>query len=67
MLHSKIIPEHGCDGELVELEDRKQTLQYFVCSSCAAEFTFEPDFNWVSIVYCGVKTPLQDEEAQDVN
>ena len=40
MLHSDIIPEHSCDGELIPLEEVPTYLSFVRCSSCGTEFAF---------------------------
>jgi hypothetical protein len=58
MLHSEIVPEHSCHGELVELNQAPTYLHLARCSSCGTEFTFEPDSDWVTIVLPGMKRKL---------
>ena len=48
MLHSDILPGHSCDGELIPLKESSTYVQVVLCSSCGAEFSFEPDFDWVT-------------------
>ena len=55
MLHSEILPEHTCDGELIPLMESSTYLQVVLCSSCGTEFSFEPDSDWVTVVYPGMR------------
>jgi hypothetical protein len=57
VLHSEILPEHGCGGELIELPEDEPTYVHFAqCARCGTEFTFVPDSDWVTIVYPGMRT-----------
>jgi hypothetical protein len=49
MLHSDILPEHECDGELIELPPTPKHVHHAGCSSCGAEFKYLPDSDWVFI------------------
>jgi hypothetical protein len=55
MLHSDIIPEHLCDGELIQRDQTPAYVQFARCSSCGSEFTYQPDSDWVSIVLPGMR------------
>jgi hypothetical protein len=55
MLHSEIIPEHNCGGELIELSEDEPTYVHSQCARCGAEFTFVPDSDWVTVVYPGMR------------
>jgi hypothetical protein len=55
MLHSDIVPEHSCDGELIPLVEAPAYLHFVRCSSCGTEFTFEPDSDWVAVVLPGMR------------
>jgi hypothetical protein len=57
VLHSEILPEHDCGGELIELPEDKPTSVHFAqCARCGTEFTFVPDSDWVTVVYPGMPT-----------
>jgi hypothetical protein len=43
MLHSDILPEHSCDGELIQLDRSHAYLKQARCSTCGTEFTYAPD------------------------
>jgi len=44
MLHSDLIEEFPCDGELVRVEERcTRWLIVERCRGCGTEFTYEPD------------------------
>jgi len=51
MLHSDILPGHSYDGELIPLKESSTYVQVALCSSCGTEFSFEPDSDWVTVVY----------------
>ena len=55
MLHSDIVPEHECDGELIELPATSEHVRHAWCSSCGTEFTYPPDSDWVTIVLPGMR------------
>jgi hypothetical protein len=60
MLHSDIVPEHDCNGELIEVDQRSKRIRcFFWCSSCRTEFTFEPDSDWVTIVTPGMRGVIE--------
>jgi hypothetical protein len=50
MLHSDIIPEHSCDGELIQLEEYLPVPHEEHRTNWRYEFSFEPDSDWVTIV-----------------
>ena len=54
MLHSDIVPEHLCNGELIEVDQSSTRIRRVWCSSCRTEFTFEPDSDWVTFVTPGM-------------
>ena len=57
MLHSEILLEQNCGGELIELPEDEPTHVHFArCARCETEFTFVPDSDWVSVVYPGMRT-----------
>jgi hypothetical protein len=57
MLHRDILPEHSCDGELIELHEDDPTYVHFAqCASCGIEFTCTPDCDWVTVVLPGMRT-----------
>jgi hypothetical protein len=56
MLHSEILPEHECDGELIELPPCPNHIQTAWCSSCGAEFRYLPDSDSVFIVLWGMRS-----------
>lgn len=51
MPHSDIISEQLCQGELTEMEQSSTDLQFMKWSSCGTEFAFEPDSDWVTVIY----------------
>jgi hypothetical protein len=54
VLHSEIIPEQDCGGEVTELpEDEPTHVRFAQCARCGTEFTFLPDSDWVTVVYPG--------------
>jgi hypothetical protein len=55
MLHSDIIPEQECDGELLDVGQSKYLTKKWR-SSCGAEFSYEPDSTWVTIILPGMKS-----------
>jgi hypothetical protein len=55
MRHSDIIPEHLCDGELIEREQPRAYVQMAWCSTCGTEFTHGPDCDWVTVVLPGMR------------
>jgi hypothetical protein len=57
VLHSEILPEQDCDGELIELPEDGPTYVHFAqCVRCGTEFTYVPDCDWVTVVYPGMRT-----------
>jgi predicted RNA-binding Zn-ribbon protein involved in translation (DUF1610 family) len=58
MLHSDIVPEHLCDGELIERDQAPSYVHFALCSSCGAEFSYASDSEWVSIVLPGMRRKL---------
>jgi hypothetical protein len=60
MLHSDIVPEHDCNGELIKVDQRSKRIRcFFWCSSCGTEFTFEPDSDWVTFVTPGMRDVIE--------
>ena len=59
MLHSDIVPEHECDGELIELTPDPSASDVASWSWCGAESTFQADSDWVTIVLPGCGTDRQ--------
>lgn len=55
MLHGDIIPEQSCQGELVEIEGSSTNLQFVKCLSCGTQFAIEPDSDWVTVMYPGMR------------
>ena len=55
MLHSDILPEHDCGGELIELPEDEPNVHFAQCARCGTEFTFVPDSDWVTVVYPGMR------------
>jgi hypothetical protein len=55
MLHSDIVPEHECDGELIELPPTTSPLQRSRCSWCGTEFEYQADCEWVRFVLPGMR------------
>ena len=55
MLHSDIVPEHDCNGELIEVNQSSRRTRCLWCSSCGTEFTFEPGSDWVTFVTPGMR------------
>jgi len=55
MLHSDIVPEHACPGELIDVS-QKPDLHQVWCASCGTEFTYAPDSDWVTIVFPGMQS-----------
>ena len=57
MLHSEILPEQDCGGELIGLPEDEPTYVHFAqCVRCGTEFTFVPDSDWVTVVYPARRT-----------
>jgi hypothetical protein len=57
VFHSEILLEQDCGGELIELPENEPTYVHFAqCARCGTEFTFVPDFDWVTVVYPGMRT-----------
>jgi hypothetical protein len=56
VLHSDIIPEHLCDGELIQRDQTPAHVHFAWCSPCGTKFTYEPDSNWVTVVLPGMRT-----------
>lgn len=42
MLHSDILPEHDCGGELIELPEDEPNVHFAQCARCGTEFTWCP-------------------------
>jgi hypothetical protein len=59
MLHSDIVPEHDCNGELIEVDQSSTRIHCVWCSSCGTEFTFEPDSDWVTFVTPGMRGVIE--------
>jgi hypothetical protein len=61
MLHSDVVPEHDCNGELIEVDLAFKSV--FAPSSgvlpCGTEFTFEPDSDWVPFVTPGMRGVIE--------
>jgi hypothetical protein len=50
VLHSEILPEQDCGGELIGLPEDEPTYVHFAqCVRCGTEFTFVPDSDWVTV------------------
>jgi len=60
MLHRDIVPEHECDGELIELPTTPPHVQHARCSSCGTEFAYQPDSDWVTIVLPGMRRVIEE-------
>jgi hypothetical protein len=59
VLHSDLFPEFSCDSKLISVEAMSTgRVRLFWCSGCGTEFTFNPDSEWVMVVYPGMKTDL---------
>jgi hypothetical protein len=58
MLHSDIVPEHLCDGKLIERNQTPAYVHFAWCSSCGSEFSYAPDSDWVTIVLPGMRRKL---------
>jgi hypothetical protein len=56
VLHSEILPEHDCGGELIELPEDELNVHFAQCAGCGTEFTFVPDSDWVTVVCPGMRT-----------
>jgi hypothetical protein len=56
MLHSDIIPEHCCDGKLIQRDQTPAFIQIVWCSSCGTEFTYVRDSDWVTVVLPGMRS-----------
>jgi hypothetical protein len=64
LLHSQLIPEYPCDGELIpQPEQSTATLRLLKCASCRTEITYTPDSSWVHVVLPGMKSDLGEEQA----
>ena len=57
MLHSDIIPDHECSGQLIDVSESRYVTKSW-CSKCGTEFSYEPDSIWVTIVYPGMKSEI---------
>jgi DNA-directed RNA polymerase subunit RPC12/RpoP len=58
MLHSDIIPEHGCNGELVPVPgETTEGHGVYCCARCGTEFSFdlEAGSTWVTCVLPGMR------------
>lgn len=59
MLHRDLIPEIGCDGELIQVDERStKDVTVARCSICGTDSTYVPDSDWVTIVSPGMRNPL---------
>jgi hypothetical protein len=58
MLHSDIVPEHPCNGELIQPDQAPSYVHFALCASYGTEFTHAPDSDWVSIALPGMKRKL---------
>lgn len=59
MLHSELISEYPCDGELVSVEELSTpVLRALWCAGCGTEITYMPDCEWVYIVSPGMRSQL---------
>jgi hypothetical protein len=60
MLHSDLFPEFPCDSELIPVEALStERICLLWCSGCGTEITYTPDWEWVWVVYPGMKTDLE--------
>ena len=60
MLHNDLFPESPCDGELIPVEALStERFRPLWCSGCDAEIRFTPAFEWVIVVYPGMKSDLE--------
>jgi hypothetical protein len=66
MLHSDIVPEHECDGELIELTPTPAYVQHAICSWCGTEFTYQPDSTWVTVVLPGMRSRIEEHFDSEV-
>ncbi len=57
MLHSDIVPEYSCCGQLVDLSET-ECVRAVRCSSGGNEFTYTQDCDWVTVVLPGMKSDL---------
>jgi hypothetical protein len=53
--HSDVVPEHSCGGKLIPMEKSTPYVCFAQCAFCGAEFAFEPDSEWVTIVLPSMK------------
>jgi hypothetical protein len=59
MRHSDIIPEHGCNGELIQQNEEPVYVYIAWCSGCGTEFRYEPDSDWITFVLPGMRGSLK--------
>jgi hypothetical protein len=60
VLHSDLIPQFPCDSELISVEALStERFRLLWCSGCGTEFTFNPDSEWETVVYPGMKSGLE--------
>jgi len=57
MLHSDLIPEHECPGELMNVSDSQYPTELW-CTVCGTDIGFEPDSDWITFVTPGMKSEL---------
>ncbi len=58
-MHSDFVPEDGCDGVLIELEESStEILTVARCVKCGTHFKYVPDASWVTVVLPGMKSRL---------
>jgi hypothetical protein len=59
-LHRDLLPEFGCDGELIEVPERStQLVTVKRCEKCETELIWvADDKHWVTVVYPGMKEPI---------
>jgi len=56
MLHSELVSEYPCTGELIRLDEKSTPiLRVLRCVSCGTDFTYVPDSDWVTIVLPGAR------------
>ena len=60
MLHSDLIPELECNGQLIQIDERSTRWVTVVrCSLCGTDFTYVPDSDWVTIVSPRMRNALE--------
>ena len=58
MRHNELDREFPCDGALIATQQSTETLTVMWCLVCSTEYRYEPDSDWVTVIYPGMRLSL---------